>query len=49
MSRKEETSWAEVGSKAVGWKGVLEDDDDDEGEDGSREEEELEGGDDDDF
>ena len=44
MSRNEETSWAEAGSKAVGWKVVLGDDEDDEDEDedGSRDEEELE-------
>ena len=48
MSRNEETSWAEAGSKAVGWKVVLGDDDEDEeDEDGSRDEEELE--EDDDF
>lgn len=46
MSRNEETSCAEEGSKAVGWKGLLgvEDEDDD----GSWEEE-PDGGDDDDF
>ena len=42
MSRNEETSWAEAGSKAVGWKVVLGADEDEEDEDGSRDEEELE-------
>ena len=30
LSRNEETSCAEVGSKAVGWKGVLDDGEEDE-------------------
>ena len=48
-SRNEETSCAEAGSKAVGWKVVLGDDeDDDEDEDVSREEEELDDEDDED-
>lgn len=29
VSRNEETSWAEAGSKAVGWKGVFDDEDED--------------------
>ena len=49
VSSNEETSWAEAGSKAVGWKVVLgaDEDEEDEDEDGSRDEEELE--EDDDF